>query len=687
MFRARRIAVIGASDRNPFSAPVIRNFDRFGFAGEVMLVNPRGTPVQGRPTLRHVRELDGGADAAFVCVPSHLVLETVAEACDAGVTGLVIVSSGFAEVGGEGAAQQEALRRLARERNVALLGPNALGFVNFVDNVPLSVLERQNMRGSFGIASVSGSVGGYLAKIADAQGLGLSHMVLAGNEAGVTIADILDFLVDDEDTRSIGVFLEAVYDPARFAAAAERALRAGKPIVLLKAGRSANTAQLAAAHTGALVGEDRAFDAVARELGIARVDSYEDLIATARLLEATGPVARPGVAALTISGGSGEVLSDLAGSANISFPAFSPAVRAELDGIVSGFGTACNPLDLTGAALANPALWERLLTAIAADPEIGLALCIWDLPVGGEPEWIVQTLDAIARGYKAHERVPPLVTTVAEPVTPVGRDALAAAGLPGSVAGLKAAATALAHLRDWSRRALDPRPVSLAVSSGPAPSPAPRPHGERALLGWLDAHGVPVIPMRLAADAEAAVVAADATGYPVALKIAAPALAHKSDLGGVALNLADAAAVRAAAADMIARIGAGHAVEGVTVSPMRRPLAELIVAITRDAVWGPMLVLGLGGVWVELLDDSVMLPLPATPNRIVAALRSLRAAPLFDGARGRPPVALEPVAEAIAAIATGALALGPDLATLEINPLALLADGVEAMDAWGEWTA
>lgn len=685
MFRAQRVAVIGASERNPFSAPVIRNFDRFGFQGEVLLVNPRGEPVQGRTTLRSVRELDGTIDAAFVCVPSSLVRQTVEEACDAGVTGFVIVSSGFAETGSDGARQQEALRQLARDRSVALLGPNALGFVNFVDNVPLSVLERQNRRGSFGIASVSGSVGGYLAKVADLQGVGLSHMVLAGNEAGVTIADVLDFLVDDDDTRSIGVFLEAVYDPERFARAAERALRAQKPIVLLKAGRSANTAQLAAAHTGALVGEDRVFDAVARELGICRVDSYEDLIATARLLEATGPVARPGVAALTISGGSGEVLSDLAGSAGVAFPAFSPPVRAELDGIVSGFGTACNPLDLTGAALADPGLWQRLLTVIAADPDIGVTVCIWDLPLGDEPEWMVQTLAAISAGYAAHQQVPPLVTTVAEPVSAVGQQALEKAGLPGSIAGLKAASTALAHLRDWSGRALDSRPLSLCLPGAHAPRIAARPHGERALMKWIGRYGAPIIPTRFAADAEAAVTAAEEIGLPVALKIVAPALGHKSDIGGVALGLSDAAAVRRAFEEMMARCTAHHP-EGVSVSPMRTPSAELLVAITRDPVWGPMLVLGLGGIWVELLDDTVMLPLPAAHEQVVAALRSLKAAALFDGARGRPPLDVDGIAAAILPIAEAALALGPDLTAFEVNPLAVLPNRVEAMDAWAEWS-
>jgi acyl-CoA synthetase (NDP forming) len=684
MLRARRVAVIGASERNPFSAPVIRNLDHFGFKGDVLLVNPRGEPVNGRPTLRSPRELDGPIDAAFVCVPSANVIEVVREAAEAGVTGFVIVSSGFAETGPEGVRQQGLLRNIAAERGVTLLGPNALGFLNYVDGVALSVLERENFRGSFGIASVSGSVGGYLAKVAHLQGVGLSHVVLAGNEAGATIADVLDFLVDDPETRSIGVFLEAIYDPERFARAAERALRANKPIVMLKAGASENTARLAAAHTGALVGDDRVFDAAAREMGVCRVDSYEDLIATAVLLEKVGPVARSGVAALTISGGSGEILSDLAGAAGVDFPVFSESIRPAMDAIVSGFGQTHNPLDLTGAALRDIGLWERLLKTIAEDERIGLALCIWDVPIGGEPEWMAETLRSIARGYAAYPAAPPLIATVTEPVSKFGRRALAEAGLPGAIPGLKPAVAALAQHGRWSRRALDPRPVGLFRAERTT-TVTERPTGESALLDWLETQSVPVTPRRLAADAAAAVRAAEAIGYPVALKLASPDVAHKSEVGGVRLDLSDADAVRAAFAAIVGGPLGTARIDGVTVSPMRSHAIELIVSVTRDPVWGPMLALGLGGIWVEIFGDSALLPLPVNTAQIVAALRGLKAAPLFDGARGRPVIDLAPVAHAIASFAQAALALGPELAALEINPLAVSPDRAEAMDALALW--
>jgi len=682
MLHARRVAIIGASERNPFAAPVLGNLERIGFTGEIVLVNPRGEPINGRPVLRSAAELDAGIDAAFVCVPQAMVLDTVEEAAAAGVTGFVIVASGFAEVGGEGAVQQERLREIISRHGLTLLGPNSLGFVNYVDRISLSVIGNCGPSGSIGIASVSGSVGSYLEKALVSQGLGISHLVLTGNEAGLTVADAIDFLVDDPATLSIAVFLETVYDPRRFAAAAERALAAAKPIVVIKAGASDGTARLVAAHTGALVGDDRVFDAVAAELGISRVDCYEDMIATAALLSAVGPTDRPGVAALTISGGSGEILSDLAHAAGVSFPPFSAPVRQQLDASVSAFGQSHNPLDVTGAGLRDPELWERCLRAIAADETIGLTLCLWDPPAAANQGWMGQTLAAITRGYSAYSAIPPLVQAVAEPVTEYGKEAMRVAGIPGAIGGLKPAINALSRLHAWSARLRDKRPVSLFAE--PVQSSLPRPRHERALLDALSAHGAPVVPGIVARDADAAVAAAERFGYPVALKILVPELAHKTEIGGVRLKLGNAAELRQAFGELMAIQVAGE-IEGVVVSPMRAIDAELLVAVSYDPTWGAMLTLGIGGIWVEAFDDTQLLPLPANAAQIEKALRSLRAAPLLTGGRGRPAMDLGGIVLAIEKIVGAALAFGPELTLLEINPLAISPAGVEVLDALALW--
>jgi acyl-CoA synthetase (NDP forming) len=682
MLHARRVAIIGASERNPFAAPVLSNLERIGFTGEIVLVNPRGEPINGRPVLRSAAELDATVDAAFVCVPQAMVLDTVEEAAKAGVTGFVIVASGFAEVGGEGVAQQQRLREIISQYGLTLLGPNSLGFVNYVDRISLSVIGNCGPSGSIGIASVSGSVGSYLEKSLVSQGLGISHLVLTGNEAGLTIADAIDFLVDDPATLSIAVFLETVYDPRRFAAAAERALTARKPIVVIKAGASAGTARLVAAHTGALVGDDRVFDAVAAELGISRVDCYEDMIATAALLSAVGPTDRPGVAALTISGGSGEILSDLAHAAGVSFPPFSDAVRKELDASVSAFGQSHNPLDVTGAGLRDPELWERCLKAIAKDETIGLTLCLWDPPGAASQGWMGQTLTAITRGYSAYSAVPPLVQAVAEPVTEYGKEAMREAGIPGAIGGLKPAVNALSNLHSWSARLRDKRPVSLFAE--PVERSYSRPRHERALLDALSAQGAPVVPGIVATDADVAVAAAERFGYPVALKIVVPELAHKTEIGGVRLKLGNASDLRKAFAELMAIKGVGE-IEGVAVSPMRAIDTELLVAVSHDPTWGAMLTLGMGGIWVEAFNDTQLLPLPANGAQIEQALRNLKAAPLLTGGRGRPAVDLDAVVQAIQKIVDAALGFGAGLSLLEINPLAISSAGVEVLDALALW--
>ena len=271
-----------------------------------------------------------------------------------------------------------------------------------------------------------------------------------------------------------------------------------------------------------------------------------------------------------------------------------------------------------------------------------------------------------------------------EPVTEFGRKALKEAGIPGAICGLKPAVTALAQHARWSRRALDPRAVSLFGKKGLSAS-GDKPEGEGALLEWLGARSVPVTPQILAKDADAAAAAADKLGYPVVLKLSSPDIAHKTEVGGVKLNLGDAAAVRAAFAAIMDRDFGKARIDGVAVSPMRMQALELIMSVTVDPVWGAMLALGLGGIWVEVLKDSVLLPLPADAARIEAALRSLKAAPLFGGARGKSAVNLARVADAIAKFADAAQDLGPDLVALEVNPLAVFPDGAEAMDALAIW--
>jgi acyl-CoA synthetase (NDP forming) len=303
----------------------------------------------------------------------------------------------------------------------------------------------------------------------------------------------------------------------------------------------------------------------------------------------------------------------------------------------------------------------------------------------------METFRAIVHGYKAFPAAPPLVSAVMSSVSDEGRQSMLEAGLPGMIFGLKVVAMALRHLRTWSVRVLEERPSvvfaapALHAADLPALAPADRPQGERALLDWLASRGVPVTPGVQARDQDAAVRAAAKFGYPVVLKLAAPDVLHKSEVGGVKLNLGDETSVRAAFDEITASRVGGARIDGVIVSPMRRNELEMLVSVIRDSTWGPMLTLGLGGIWVEVLRDIVMVPLPVDRARVVAALETLKAAPLFKGARGRPRFEITRLADAIVAITQAAMAMGPELRALEINPLAISPVGAEAMDTLALW--
>ena len=386
LFRARSVVLVGATDRSIWSGAAFANFARLGFTGRVHVVNRKGGTVHGLAAATSCRDIGEAVDAALLMVPEAAIPEAFADMNAAGIRNAVMLTSGFAEVGAEGAARQAALLAEARAQGVTLLGPNCLGFINYADRVPIWTTQPPLpvlRGGSIGVVSQSGATAGFVAAFAHRQGIGLSHQVSTGNEADVNVARVVDFLVDDPATTVIGLFLETVHDAGTLAAAARRALAAGKPIVAIKIGASANAARAAEAHTGSLVGDDRVFEAACRQLGIIRVPSIEALVFTAGLLAKTGAVRRRGLGLVSISGGVCEMAADQAEAAGVAVPALAPATVAALRAVLPAFGTPNNPLDVTGGAMLDPPLFERSLAPLGADPSLGMLACFMDLPDTG----------------------------------------------------------------------------------------------------------------------------------------------------------------------------------------------------------------------------------------------------------------------------------------------------------------
>jgi acetate---CoA ligase (ADP-forming) len=729
LFHPRSIALIGASDNSGWSLGTFNNLRDHGFPGRVHLVNHRAEQVHGEKAYRALKAVPEPVDLAYVMVPTGAVLPVLREGADLGIGTYVILTAGFGETGSEGARREEGIIAFARERGLTVLGPNGNGFINAAAGItPYGLpIPPPLLRGPVGVVLQSGGLASSVLSFAQSRNIGISLLVSMGNESMLSVADIVRYLVDDPDTKVIALFLESVRQPAEFAAVARLALAAGKPIVALKVGRSDKARHTAQAHTGALAGDDNVVDAVFRQLGVIRVRSLEDLIITAGLL-ARGPLPGPRLGVVTPSGGASEIIADRAQDEGLELPAYAPETVAALAAMLPGFATVANPLDVTGYVVVDRTLLGRALEIVTGDPGIDAVLLLAELPRDepADPALARAASEATARRVAASPRPVVVVSNALTDITPVGRGYQASTGYPPVVGGMEHGLHAIGAAVRWSRAYRDAaaaaresfnltdlpgsRPARTSRSGGPArtdlpgsPPPAwvgaPGP-GTGAAGVWaedraaalLASYGVPVVPSHRVDDADAAVAASVAVGYPVVIKAVSGAIAHKSDVGAVRLALADEPAVRDAyrAVRNAARAAGAGDGAGMIVQPYRTGGIELITGIVRDPAWGLVLAVGLGGIWVEVLRDAalrVLLGGPIGPAEVRRALGELRGAAILRGARGIAPPDLDRVAEVVARISEVAVGLGERLESLEVNPLLVRGTQVEALDALITWRA
>jgi acetate---CoA ligase (ADP-forming) len=665
-----------------WSRATFANLTTLKFDGEVHLVARRGGTVHGRTAATSCVALGTKIDLGLIMVPASAIEEAMADLGAAGARNAIILTSGFAETGYDGAAQQQKLAELAQRFNISLLGPNCLGFVNFLDDVPLwtGAIRTPNAPGPIAVISQSGATASFIASLALQQGIGLSHMISTGNEADLDSATFADHLLGDERVRAIAMFIESIRNPHAFAAAAQKARAAGKPIVALKIGLSEVTARSAQAHTGSLVGDDRVFDGICRQFGVVRVNSIEDLLFTADVIARTGVIGDKGLGLVSVSGGACEIAADRLQMEGVAMPPLPEATAAALVSVLPSFGTPHNPLDITGGAVLEPELFAKALDIMGHEPAFSALAVLFDVP-GVEAlatEFQIASLRQISNGLKAQPLPALMISHTLKPVTDVTQRIVSDLELPYTGAGIAHGLSALGRAWWWSeqQRRTGPKWLPPAVSSGPGVWPAT----ERAVLEHLASFGVPVVPATLVTDATAAMATARAFGGPVVLKIASADIQHKSDIGGVALNVSGDEAVAAAFRRVIAAAPAGTAVDGVLVSPMRERGLELFVGCTRDPQWGPVLAVGLGGIFVEVLQDVALRALPVTPDEVRRMLGELKGAKMLAGQRGVPAADLDAVAQVIARIGDAALALGSQLVELDVNPLWVRGSEVEALD-------
>lgn len=685
LFQPRSIALVGATEKSMWTHFIVQNLRDFGFTGEAYAINRGGVDVMGLKACKSCQDIGKPVDVAFLFVPQAVVIDALEDAAAAGIRNAAIMTSGYAETGAAGEALQDELIVKAAALGMNIWGPNCLGYNNVSARAPVSAIPAvlPLLPPAIGIISQSGATASELNDFAHSQNIGTSFVGATGNEAQLTLSDVLDYLVDHAPTRAIAIFAESIRDPATFIQAAERARARKKPIVILKIGRSELATQVAKAHTGSLAGNDRVFDAMCERLGIIRVHSTEDLVITAGLLAETGPLPAPGLGFISISGGACTLVADGAEAAGTTVPAFTEETTRVLNGLIADFATAMNPLDVTGAAVRDPDLLERLTPVAAADPGIGLIGVNIGIPTVEGGATLPTGLAAIGRAVAKIDKPAVMVLTNLKSLTDVTRRYIQEYQLPCVVAGIDALLKASGKAAWWSQK-LDAPPYRLHPE-GAAERPQLDLGTERAVLDYLGARAVPVIPahvVRSRAEAEALAIEG-----PSVLKILSPDIAHKTEVGGVRLNVASAD-LGQAYDDIMAAV-AGKAptarIDGVIVSPMRGGGIELLVGVTRDETWGPMVTVGFGGVLVELLADVAIAPLPVTHQDVLGMLGRLRGAKLLQGFRDTAAADLDKVADAVVRIGDAALELGPALESLEVNPLMVRGADVEALDGLILW--
>lgn len=692
LFNPDSIALVGATDKSGWSRNTFDNLGAHGFTGPVHLVNPRTEIVHGQRAHRSLSEIGQPVDLAYVMVPTSAVLPVLQEGARLGIRNYVVLTAGFGETGAEGRLREQEVHEFAREQGLTVLGPNGNGYVNAAAGITpygLPILSALH-GGSVGVVLQSGALASSILAFAQARNVGISLLTAMGNEAMISVTDVLEYLIDDPATKVIALFLESVRHPGEFAAAASRAAAAGKPVVALKIGASRLASRTAQAHTGALVGDDSVIDAAFRQLGVLRVRSLEDLIITSGLLAATPPLPGRRVGVVTPSGGASEIIADRAEQEGLVLPEFAPETVARLKEILPEFATVQNPLDVTGYVVVDRTLLSRSLAIVADDPGIDEVMLLSDLPRGvpADPELALSLYHTNTRLIRESARPVVVMSNVLVDVSEFGRKVQQETGYPYVAGGIEHGMAALGAAVRWAERAREAGPWQPSPVTAVPELPA-EPVGtwvEHEAAWFLARNGIPVVPAEPAADEDSAVEAANRFGYPVVLKAVADGLGHKSDIGGVRLGLVGEADVRRAHREILDSLRA-MAATGIStlVQPQRPGGIELLVGVVRDPAWGPVLAVGLGGIWVEVLRDAAQRLLPVSVADARRALGELRGAAVLRGSRGREPADLDSVAQVVARVGDLALGLGDRLESLEINPLLVRGSQVEALDALITW--
>ena len=689
LLKPQSVAVIGASpDKAKIRGELFHFMHAGGYKGRLYPVNPSYQDIHGIKCYPDVgsaaKDAGGSLDLALVAIPANVVMPELERCAAAGVKNVVVVTAGFAEEGGESAKVQEQMAALARRTGMRISGPNSEGYFNAIDRVNATfspTVERVWGKPAIpyvsdkriAVVAQSGGMGFAIFNHGTRQGLQYSYIITSGNEADLTMAEYVDFLVDDPDTAVIALFCETIRGGEVFERAALRALQKGKPIVAIKAGQSVAGQRATASHTAAIAGWSAAYDAVFAKYGVIQTQDVDETSAVCGIL-VTSPMPRGNnTVVMTVSGGAGAIVSDTLERNGFTMPILPEAFQKDMRQHIPSFATPQNPVDLTAAGNRSGAyalVIDYLAQSEGSDLVVVVNSLSSDVKIPIDPHKISGPLKKAGKPFASFSYTMPSDFT---------RSKMAEAGIYVN-GNLRAMGSALGKILAHAKTA---PPDVLPPLESPGSLAALTRQGDSVLCEYevkdlLRSFGVDASREALAGDADAAVAAANQLGYPVALKFQSPEVTHKTEMGGVALNIGSDEALRKAYADMVATVKkrAGDvASHGILVQKMAPAGYEVIVGMINDATWGPLMMVGMGGVAVELFKDVAYRPAPVSPREAEAMLRSLKSAALFDGFRGKPVVDLAPLAQLVSTVSRIAAAHRDSIAEMELNPVIVHADG------------
>jgi acetyl coenzyme A synthetase (ADP forming)-like protein len=685
----RSIAVVGASRREgTMGHQILRNLITYGFTGAVYPVNPNASSVCSVRAYPRISDVPDPVDVAMIVVPKERALDAVEECGAAGVKGLIVISAGFREIGGEGAARELQLMEIVRRHGMRMVGPNCMGIVNADPNVSMNATFATAMPpfGHAAFVSQSGALGLSVLDHAREYGIGISQFVSVGNKPDVSGNDLLLAWENDPSIKVVLMYVENFGNPARFLEIASRITKT-KPIIVVKSGRSRAGARAATSHTGALAASDTAVDALLTQAGVLRAATIEELFDMAMAFEVRALPRSRRTAVLTNAGGPGILAADAMEACGLDLVELSAPTVDMLRPLFPKEASIRNPLDMIASA--TPAGYRAAMVALLADPAVDLVVPIFVPPFGIKQEDVAE---AIVGAALSRTDKPVISVLMGREGLPQGRAELHSAGIPAYVFP-ESAARAIAALNrhaEWAARPVESRTPITDVDSACAHAiiAAVFADGREQLtqleaLALMRAYRIPIAEARLATSADDAALAAGALGYPVVLKVVSADVVHKTDVGGVRVGLATEADARRAYDEILISVHAAipdaH-IDGILVQPMMRGECETIVGVTRDTSFGALVMFGLGGIFVEALRDVVFRIAPVSDGEAMRMVTGLRGAKFFEGLRGAPPVDRAALVSVIRRL--GQLAIDcPEIVELDVNPLLALEHGTVALDA------